>query len=558
MSSTLIFAVSFAAAQEPIQPDPVVTIQAHARAVVLDVIVRDNHGHPVHGLTEKDFNMLEDGVSQRIASFDEQQTGQTTARPMLQLPPNTFSNANRVQDSGTATVLLLDAIDTAAPFQMYAREQLIRWVNSTPALRGPTAVFALNPDLRQIQGFTTDVDVLRAAVKERAQIMLSPLPAGRGFVATSMRVGAFSGGMQSLAQYLAGFPGHKNVIWFTGGTPERDTEQSSFAIPTLGFGDRATTYTFDYGLMADTLRLSRVSLYPVDAEGLRTDPAFDASKTRAPTNGEIMAFGVHQGEKHEELEDIAEATGGKAFYNTNDIKGAIDQVIETGTDYYTLSYYPSNKVWDGKYRKLKIELAQEGDHLEYRRGYFAVAEAAKKQPSQPANANTINMRRQITNHAPDGFWHTMHLGVIDPGSIVFRVHVAPEQAVQKLEKGQPLPQNNYLEPKFRDKPFREYDADFVVDGKQLQISPSADGLLQGKVEFALVVLDDKGTLVNIYDATVEMNIKPSTYDYMMKNGARFPARIAIPVKGNYFIRAGVHDVFSTRAGALEMNISEIK
>jgi hypothetical protein len=168
------------------------------------------------------------------------------------------------------------------------------------------------------------------------------------------------------------------------------------------------------------------------------------------------------------------------------------------------------------------------------------------------------MRRQITSHSPDGFWNTMHLGVIDPGTIVFRVHVAPEQAIQKLEKNQPLPQDNYLEPKFRDKPFREYDADFVVDGKQLQISPSADGLLQGKVEFALVVLDDKGTLVNIYDAVVEMNMKPATYEYLLKNGAQFAARIAVPIKGNYFIRAGVHDFPSARGGALELNISELK
>ena len=64
--------------------------------------------------------------------------------------------------------------------------------------------------------------------------------------------------------------------------------------------------------------------------------------------------------------------------------------------------------------------------------------------------------------------------------------------------------------------------------------------------------------MNSLTATVNMTLKPATYEYMLKNGVEFPAKLAVPVKGKYFIRAGVHDVPSGKAGALEVNVGEIK
>src|SRR5215470_11352463 len=38
--------------------------------VTLDVTVTDKHRRPVHNLTEKDFTVMEDGVEQKIYSFN--------------------------------------------------------------------------------------------------------------------------------------------------------------------------------------------------------------------------------------------------------------------------------------------------------------------------------------------------------------------------------------------------------------------------------------------------------------------------------------------------------
>ena len=46
--------------------------------------------------------------------------------------------------------------------------------------------------------------------------------------------------------------------------------------------------------------------------------------------------------------------------------------MEDGSTYYTLGYYPENKVWDGKFRRITVKVARPGIKLHYRAGYYAV------------------------------------------------------------------------------------------------------------------------------------------------------------------------------------------
>jgi hypothetical protein len=50
----------------PDHPAPPTTIQITSRIVYVDVVVRDTYGRIVRGLTQKDFQVLEDGKSQKI------------------------------------------------------------------------------------------------------------------------------------------------------------------------------------------------------------------------------------------------------------------------------------------------------------------------------------------------------------------------------------------------------------------------------------------------------------------------------------------------------------
>ena len=77
-------AVSTTAQQKP-QDQPV--FRTSTTAAVVDVIVRDRTGQPVHDLTEADFEVLEDGVPQRIISFEAHVSGAPGAGPDAPAPP---------------------------------------------------------------------------------------------------------------------------------------------------------------------------------------------------------------------------------------------------------------------------------------------------------------------------------------------------------------------------------------------------------------------------------------------------------------------------------------
>ena len=73
------------------------------------------------------------------------------------------------------------------------------------------------------------------------------------------------------------------------------------------------------------------------------------------------------------LRKLAEATGGRML----EVKGmdrideALDEISEELHHQYSLGYYPDNKHWDGKFRKIQITAAGEGYKVYARRGYYA-------------------------------------------------------------------------------------------------------------------------------------------------------------------------------------------
>ncbi len=70
---------------------------------------------------------------------------------------------------------------------------------------------------------------------------------------------------------------------------------------------------------------------------------------------------------------LAEETGGRMIgvSNEKDLERAFDQLSEELRTQYTLSYYPTNPVKDGKYRKVKVETTRKDTRVLTRKGYYA-------------------------------------------------------------------------------------------------------------------------------------------------------------------------------------------
>ena len=300
---------------------PIATIKVSAKAVAVDVVVTDNKGRPIKSLHAKDFQVTEDGKAQDVRSFREFSDGQATevqekdnqpkvaaataSSPKPKKPPvNVFTNKSHAPEIGAVTLVLFDMLNTPTQDQSYARQQLIKYLQSKPK-NLQFALCTLNaggdPHLRLIQGFTPDETLLLAAAKGRRGAPKDPRwqtsAAGTsssvdivGDLAQGGPMSGFQGlsaalqqtqaeqqvtdtnersaitldSMMLLARYLSGIPGRKNVVWLSGSFPISIAAASNS-------GDLALdnpNYGYKIKRVTNLLAESQIAVYPVDVRGL--------------------------------------------------------------------------------------------------------------------------------------------------------------------------------------------------------------------------------------------------------------------------------------------------
>jgi VWFA-related protein len=543
--------------------DPASTITTTTRAVLLDVLVVDNKGLPVKGLPQSDFVITEDHAPQTIDSFHEHTSADIAQAANLvqqtKLPPNTFTNYVPTGNGNSATVILIDASNTNLQAQMFAREQIIAYMKTVPP-GNPIAIFQMDDYMHLVQGFTIDPKVLLDAVQSKRNDVRMPsiYLHQPGYIGNTVRMQTMTEGLRAMGRYLAGFPGRKNLVWFTGSVPGAYFYDVSSRFPQI------EDYQEELNTASETLALSRVSVYPVDARGLETDPRFSAVNKNMPS---VNSFAPTHFYAHNDMDDLATSTGGKAFYNTNGLKEALKEVVETGSNYYTIAYTPTNKTWDGAFRKIHIELTPglQGVHLQYRDGYYSRAPNVTRAQRAAARRNNMSTPPSQTAFTPalvsagprSNFDGAMVLGAIPPTEIIFNTSITPGSSLQKLDKSA-WPQDNFLREDLRKKPFRIYHMQYTVSPRALHFTPQADGTRHGTVQFVAVLYDDKGEQVNSASSTMEMDLKPETYAKIMTGLLGTNQIIAVPEKGNYFLRLGVHDQDGNKIGATEVPIGEIQ
>jgi len=109
------------------------------------------------------------------------------------------------------------------------------------------------------------------------------------------------------------------------------------------------------------------------------------------TNPDKMANRkTHLTEGDQILQDIADETGGRAFfpYHVDDLDQSFQDIGDELRNQYSIAYIPTHAQYDGKYHKIRIEIPEhKGYQVRARRGYFAKATggASGAAPSGAAN-----------------------------------------------------------------------------------------------------------------------------------------------------------------------------
>jgi Ca-activated chloride channel family protein len=73
------------------------------------------------------------------------------------------------------------------------------------------------------------------------------------------------------------------------------------------------------------------------------------------------------------LKKLAEATGGRMLEvrGIDKLEDALDEISDELHHQYSMGYYPGNKNWDGKFRKIEISASEKGYKIYARKGYYA-------------------------------------------------------------------------------------------------------------------------------------------------------------------------------------------
>lgn len=94
---------------------------------------------------------------------------------------------------------------------------------------------------------------------------------------------------------------------------------------------------------------------------------------------------------------MVNATGGKLFFNRNDVDVEIKTSEEFGSKYYTLTYQPQEGDLNGKFRHIRVSLRDPNLRVIAKAGYYAPDKAA---PADPQYQNRINLSEAARSTIP--------------------------------------------------------------------------------------------------------------------------------------------------------------
>jgi VWFA-related protein len=399
------------------QRPPVFRTEANLVRVDIHVL---KDGGPVPDLEEDDFEILEDGVRQKIASLEFVRVEPPGSRIPTE-PGSTAAAMDLASDPRNRVfILFLDTYHVTQENSVQTPMALVRMIDS---LIGPNDLIGLMTPEMSVRDLilARKTDVLRSGLLQTprwgrmiedcrargtldqtemmytvcypaddARCDLSPTAL---FLIRRRREAATLGLMSELVRYIGSTrEARTGFIVVTEGwslfQPSQALANAGARTPPqirIGPGGRLGTkdpgnlnvdkdecakhlraaadvdHYRKFRDLIDEANRNNASFYLVDAGGLRTGMgSINAGPGSLNPRGNV-----------ETLQTLAENTDGNAIVHTNDIKGGLLRVVDDLSGYYLASYYSSNTKSDGAYRTIKVKVNRPGVEVRARKGYKA-------------------------------------------------------------------------------------------------------------------------------------------------------------------------------------------
>jgi VWFA-related protein len=406
---TLVLGAGLAALRAAPAPQPQQPIRVGTNFVRVDVYPTKD-GRIVEGLKASDFEIFEDGVPQKVDTFEHvvATIGPHTAR----VEPNSQRDMNQALANPRTRVFLIFLDTTAVDFEnsRLITEPLIGFLKQyladddlvgvmTPGMSATQVVFGrktavIESGLRQAWPWGRRNMELDPEL-DRRQIQYALCYPGAGDVAGKMsarsRERATLEALQDVVRYLASVRDErKAVVAVTQGWTlyredpdmlrKRPTE-APIGVDKIRVGPTGKLTTEDHRNTVNAMPPSQCDADRVYLAGINDDEYLReiiGDANRGNTSFYMIdpsGLTVRTADKSGAMRTLAENTDGVAVLDTNDLSHGFRRMADDMASYYLLGYYASNSKADGRFRSIAVRVKQPGITVRARKGYRAPTES---------------------------------------------------------------------------------------------------------------------------------------------------------------------------------------
>jgi VWFA-related protein len=550
-------------------------IHSTTRLVQLSVIAQDGRGQPITGLKKEDFSLFDEGKPQVISFFSCGAPTPATPAPLpSNYFTNRFDLKG--EDPGAVTVILFDSLNTSSQDQAYVRRQILSFLQTVKpqdhvALYAlSTNLIVLHDFTRDVSALVAaasrftpkEIAAFDASTSQaidfesltgdpQLQSFQNALNSAEGQIADQNvlnRIGTTASALEMIAAHVATISGRKSLVWVSGGFPiqigspkigipqiqmqpaassggggDPRTEAGRGQSQPVGGGDptnqltrierETSVQTASIRKAADALNRVNMAIYPVDARGVTLNAGMTPSVRSADVQPSLASSGFFdRQDTYETANLLADRTGGKAFYGTNDISDAVRRAFDDGRYACNLGFYPDHGQWDGKFRELKVKLKADGARLRYRQGYYASADAS-------AAEDTVKSDLEQAVMSP---LDTTSLGMIVNGKVI-----APLSA-------------------------RNLQLQIGLNPLQFLLKESGNRQ-QGALDMAFVQRDAAGNILVGDKQHLGINFEQKQYEFLSKSGMILQRNVTV-LPNSEEIRVVVRDSGSGAVGSVNIPV----
>jgi VWFA-related protein len=514
--------------------------------IQIDVTVTDKNGKIVTDLKPEEFEIYENGEKQPITNFSfvtsvaEAKTAPTPKPDKnavgAPLPPVQI----RPEQVRRTVALVVDDLGLSFESISFVRRALKKFVDEQMQPNDLIAIIRTGSGVGALQQFTSDKNQLYSAIEK---IRWNPL--GRSGISAfapidedptqeaeeeeeepgvrdpqrefnEFREDIFSvgtlGAVNFVVKGMQELPGKKSIMLFSDG----------FVICTPESPDRCARITDSLRELTDLCNRAAVTIYTQDARGLQYTGITAADRVGGNPQSIQRALSSRSAElydKQEGLAYLARETGGKAVFNSNDLNLGLEKLLEDTKGYYLLGYQPDSDTFDAatrKFNKLNIKVNRPNVNVNYRSGFFGVADENIRRPA-PTNQTPLQQ--------------------------IQRALASPFAA-----NGINLKINTLFG---KDPKIGEFVNSLLhVEAKDLKFTDNPDGTKKAVFDVLAINFGENGAVIDQISKTYTLTVKnDQSFQNLLKNGFVYHFLFPIKKPGAYQMRVAIRDTASSNVGS---------